>query len=86
VNHLTEIIDHIKETQADLDLERTCFAMELEAMTAGVVRARLEQIAARIELSPAATSQIIDHWEARAVALNHARIILEMLREANDHN
>ena len=60
-------------------LAEVCFALKLEAMTAGLYRSKLEQIAATIGLSPDATELVLDQWETRSRLLNEAHHLLRAL-------
>jgi hypothetical protein len=63
--------------QHDVALTEVSFALELESMAAGARRAKLEEIAARFELSPDATCRVLDQWTRRAQLLHEAAGMLK---------
>lgn len=84
MTNLAEIAVELRAAADDADIAETSFALELEAMAAGAARSRLEQVAARIGLSPQSTRDILDSYERRAKLLHAANVAIRALipREA----
>jgi hypothetical protein len=82
--NLAEVAAELRRAVADVDLTECSFALELEAMMAGVRRSKLELLAHRIGLSPDATGRLLDDWERRAQLMYAAHKLINLMIAGKD--
>jgi hypothetical protein len=77
---LKVISGELKSAAADSELAQVSYATELEALSAGATRSRLEHTGAAIGLSAPTVRKILDDWVRRASLMRAGHLIIERLR------
>lgn len=78
-SQLATMAVEVKLAEGEASLHAIAFACELEAMSAGAARSRLEYIGQKIGLSRDATGMVLDSYEQRAKLLHQAHLVLRQL-------
>ena len=79
---LKSIAEGLEAAAVDSDLAQVSYATELEALSAGATRSRLEYAGAKLGLSPAVVRRTLDDWTRRAGLMRAAHLVIERLRAA----
>ena len=79
---LKAISEELIAAAAASDLAQISYAAELEALSAGATRVRLEHLGHKLELRPAIIRWTLDDWSRRAGLMRAGHLFIERLRVA----
>jgi hypothetical protein len=79
---LKAISEELMSAAAAADLAQISYAAELECLSAGATRSRLEHLGHKLCLRPAIIRWTLDDWSRRAGLMRAGHLFIERLRTA----